>query len=264
MKIGNRSLGLVFAAMLEKRHYLAARNMLSVYEHPWDAFSRYLLGRGHYPARIPVNTSSGPLALSVYSYHDILTVNEIFCREDYRAFSGDRVIVDFGSNIGISAAYFLTSAPNSFCYLFEPLPVNVSRLKQNLEQFEGRYALKEVAVGEQNAQVEFGWEESGRYGGIGKETGNRLSVACRDSNRILEEVIARHGKIDILKIDIETLERQVTERIPIETARKIDRVYVEYQFSSNPLAETHTCRSYGNVTQFLNKKSKPRLQAMTS
>jgi len=253
MNIGNREMRVVMGALLDKRHYLAGLNMLRVYQRPLDAFNRYLLGRGDYPAEIPITTSAGNLTLSVYSYHDILTLNEIFCRKDYRAFKDDQVIVDFGSNVGISAAYFLTSAPNSFCYLFEPFLLNVDRLKRNLQPFEGRYALSEVAVGEQDAQVEFGWEDSGRYGGVGQKTGKYVSVPCRDSNRILKEVIARHGKIDILKIDIETLERQVTERIPIEMARVIDRLYVEYQFDSNPLASTHACRLGGTVTQFVNK-----------
>jgi hypothetical protein len=70
----------------------------------------------------------------------------------------------------------------------------------------------------------------------------------------LEEIIARRGQIDILKIDIETLEREVTERIPVDIARKVDRIYVEYQFHSNPLERTHSYRQYGSVAQFVNKE----------
>jgi FkbM family methyltransferase len=257
MKIGNREIGVVLSALGRKRHYVAARNMLRVYRHPVDAFGRYFLGRGQYPADIRINTLSGPLILTVYSYHDILTVNEIFCRLDYRAKEGDRVIVDFGSNIGISAAYFLTSTPNSFVYLFEPLPLNIDRLRSNLRPFESRYALQEIAVGQVDGEVEFGWENTGRYGGIGMKTGRYIPVPCRDSNSILEGIIARNDRIDILKIDIETLERQVTERIPIDIARKIDRIYVECCFHSNPLEHTHNYRQYGTVAQFVNKEANP-------
>jgi FkbM family methyltransferase len=253
MKIGNRNIGAVLSALSEKRHYLAARNMLRVYRQPVDAFGRYVLGRGQYPADLRINTPAGPVSLTVYSYHDILTVNEIFCRLDYPAGGEDRVIVDFGSNIGISAAYFLTSAPDSFVYLFEPLPVNIARLRANLGPFETRYALQEIAVGEVDGEVEFGWEETGRYGGVGMKTGRYVSVPCRDSNRIFEEIIARHGRIDILKIDIEGLERQVTERIPVEIARKVARIYVECTFDANPMDRTHTYRQYGTVAQFVNK-----------
>jgi len=253
MKIGNREIGLVVSSLFQKRHYRAARNMLRVYCQPADAFGRYFLGRGRYPADIRIHTAAGELTLTAYSYHDILTVNEIFCRLDYPADEKDRVIVDFGSNIGVSAAYFLTAAPHSFAYLFEPLASNVERLRGNLRRFEGRYSVQEIAAGEADGQVEFGWEDTGRYGGIGMKTGRYVTVPCRDSNRILEEIIARHGRIDILKIDIETLERQVTERIPADLAGKIGRIYVEYAFSANPLERTHRYRQYGSVAQFVNR-----------
>jgi FkbM family methyltransferase len=253
IKIGGREIGVVLSALFQQRHYLAACNMLRVYQHPVDAFGRYLLGRGQYPARIAINTPARPLTLTVYSHHDMLTVNEIFCRRDYRVKAPHDVIVDFGSNIGISAAYFLTSSPNAFVYLYEPLRRNTDRLRDNLRQFEGRYALQEVAVAQADGEVQFGWEDTGRYGGVGRQTGKYVSVPCRDSNKVLDEIIARHGGIDILKIDIETLERQVTERIPLAIARSIGRIFVEHTFRSNPLDRTHTCRQYGSVAQFVNK-----------
>ena len=253
MKVGKRKLSRVLTAPLKGRYYIAAHNMFRVYRNPIDAFARFLLAGGEYPASIVVNTPAGSLSLTVYSYDDILTVNEIFCRRDYPATARHRVIVDFGSNIGISAAYFLTSAPNSFAYLYEPYPPNIDRLRNNLRQFEGRYALHAIAVGEAGGEAEFGWEDTGRYGGIGIETGKYVRVTCRDSNEILKEIITRHGRIDILKIDIESLERQVTERIPVAIARNIDAIYVDYfGWNTNPLEQTHNYRRYGSVAQFLN------------
>ena len=254
MKVGKRKLSRVLTAPLKGRYYIAAHNMFRVYRNPIDAFARFLLAGGEYPASIVVNTPAGSLSLTVYSYDDILTVNEIFCRRDYPATARHRVIVDFGSNIGISAAYFLTSAPNSFAYLYEPYPPNIDRLRNNLRQFEGRYALHAIAVGEAGGEAEFGWEDTGRYGGIGIETGKYVRVTCRDFNEILKEIITRHGRIDILKIDIESLERQVTERIPVAIARNIDAIYVDYfGWNTNPLEQTHNYRRYGSVAQFLNK-----------
>ena len=250
MNIGNRRIGVVLSAFFQKRHYRAASNMLRVYHHPIDAFARYFFGRGRYPSDLQLHTVSGPLTITVYSYHDILTVNEVFCRVDYPVRPTDRVIVDFGSNIGISAAYFLASAPLATAYLYEPLPLNTERLHRNLRPFAGRYRLHEIAVGPTAGNVEFGWEETGRYGGIGLATGRSLSVPCRDSNAVLTEILDRHGRIDILKIDIENLEREVTGRIPDEIARRIDRIYVEYAFSTNPLARTHRVRQYGAVAHF--------------
>ena len=73
---------------------------------------------------VSVNTPVGMYDMTLYSCHDILTVNEIFCRNDYPASQDLRVVVDIGSNIGISAAYFLTRNNQVRCYLFEPDPKN--------------------------------------------------------------------------------------------------------------------------------------------
>lgn len=254
MQVGGRRLLKIAGALLQPRHYYAGLNMLRVYDRPVDAFGRYLFGSGKYPSTIAVNTASGRLHINAYSAHDVLTINEIFCRKDYRASANDEVVVDFGSNIGISAAYFLSQSPSSRLYLFEPLEFNIERLHHNLRPFEGRYALQQVAVGLADGEVQFGWEDSGRYGGVGMQTGKYVTVKCVDSNNALKSVLAAHGRINILKIDIETLERQVTERIPLDVADKIDKIYVEYKFLSNPLEETHSLTQYGPIAQFVTKR----------
>ncbi len=260
MQVGGRRLLKIAGALLQPRHYYAGLNMLRVYDHPVDAFGRYLFGSGKYPSTIVVNTASGRLHINAYSVHDVLTINEIFCRRDYKATASDEVVVDFGSNIGISAAYFLSQSSSSRLYLFEPLEFNIERLRNNLRPFEGRFELQAVAVGLSDGEVQFGWEDSGRYGGVGMQTGKYVTVTCIDSNKALASVLATHGHIDILKIDIETLERQVTERIPPYIAEKIDKIYVEYRFSSNPLKQTHSLTQYGPIAQFLNKRGRVSLQ----
>jgi len=54
----------------------------------------------------------------------MLTVNEIFCREDYYCNGSVNVVVDLGSNIGLSALYFLSRNDKAKVYLFEPDPKN--------------------------------------------------------------------------------------------------------------------------------------------
>ncbi|HYD30504.1 MAG TPA: FkbM family methyltransferase [Azospirillaceae bacterium] len=250
MKIGGRDLKTIIGALLQKQHYIAATNMFFVYKDPMDAYARYLFHSGDYPTTVDVTTPIGGSPATLYSHHDILTVNEIFCRQDYKADRDDKVIVDFGSNIGISALYFLTRATDSFTYLFEPVPQNVERLRGNLAPFQDRYALQPVAVGLQDGTAEFGFEETGRYGGLGLQTGHYMTVECVEANRVLREVIARHGAIDILKIDIESLEREITEAIAPDILPLIRKIYVELNFGDNPLAKTHTCRQYGGIAQF--------------
>lgn len=250
MKIGNRSLATVGSALLQTRHYIAGFNMLKAYDHPVELALRYLLARGRYPASIGLRTPIGPLSLTAYTHHDILTIEEIFCRKDYPATAEDRIVVDFGSNIGLSAAWFLTRSRDSFVYLYEPLAFNLDRLRRNLQQFETRFEVHPVAVCTRKGEVQFGWEETGRYGGVGVETGRYLTVPCVDSNAVLEQVVERHRRIDILKIDVEGLERELTERIPAHISKHIRRIYVEERFDRNPLERTHSHRQYGNIAQF--------------
>jgi len=94
-------------------------------------------------------------------------------------------------------------------------------------------------VAEQDGTVQFGWEPTGRYGGIGFDSTQQMTVPAVDSNRVLAEIIERHGEIDLLKIDIERLEYEITTRIPDDLARKIARIAIELSFDSNPLPRTH-------------------------
>jgi len=251
VQLGSRDIGTVAKALSERRHYHAAMNMVRLYKEPAQMFRRYLTSRGDYPFTTQVKTPSGGLDLRLFTPHDVLTVNEIFCREDYHAEPEDKIVVDFGSNIGISAAYFLSRGPSVQAYLFEPLPANIERLELNLAQFRDRYTLEQVAVGPTDGEVEFGWEETGRYGGVGAATGQTITVKSRNSTTVLEEVIARHGQIDVLKVDIEGLEDAVVAGIPQSLARHIRKIFVEYIFDDNPLPDTHALIQYGVIAQLV-------------
>lgn len=250
--LANRSLRTATEAILQLRHYRAAKNAIFRYERPVDAMRRYLFGDGSYPASIRIKTPLGWIEPVLYSHHDMLTVNEIFCREDYRCPADSKTIVDFGSNIGISALYFLTRNKTAFAYLFEPLPRNAERLRKNLRGFEGRYEFSPIAVALTNGEAEFGYEETGRYGGIGVAQGNSIRVPCRAANEILKEVADRHGEVDVLKIDIESLEKEILLNIPGHLLERIKNILMEIEpmFKGNPLPLTHTYSLYGNVARF--------------
>jgi FkbM family methyltransferase len=217
---------------------------------PVDLLWRYVRNAGSYPSVVKMRTPTGTIDIQVYSPDDIQTIHEIYLRGDYKFDNESKIIVDFGSNIGISTLYFLSRNTEAFVYCFEPLPQNIERLKLNLGRYADRYRLKEVAVGERNEMVSFGWEPTGRYGGIGRATGRTTTVPCVDSNAELRDIVARHGRIDLLKIDIETLESIVTERIPAEIISKIGNLVVEYPFRTNPLANTHRMERINFVTKF--------------
>jgi FkbM family methyltransferase len=249
IKLGGRSLMKIGSVIFEARHYRALINSFRMYEYPLSGLTRYLTGRGTYPCSLKIRTPLGVVTPTLYSHHDMLTVNEIFCRMDYEC-GEPKVVVDFGSNIGISALYFLTRNPDVYCYLFEPLPQNVERLKGNLALFERRYMLDPVAVGLKNGEVTFGFEPSGRYGGIGKKTDTSTQVPCRAANDILADILDKHKRIDVLKVDIETLEKEIVEQIPADMKRRINTILVEQRYVSNPYSDIYGFRQYGPVARF--------------
>jgi FkbM family methyltransferase len=165
----------------------------------------------------------------------MLTVNEVFCRLDYRAPSTVRTVVDVGSNIGVSALYFLTRNETAHCYLAEPDPRNIVRLRKNLAPFSSRYTLEECAISDSAGPVEFGIESTGRYGGIGLGLDETVVVPCREINAFLKEVIAEAGPIDLLKVDTEGLEERTVRAIRPDLLRQVDLIYLESLEHLEPL-----------------------------
>lgn len=257
MKIGERDLGRVLEAVTQRRHYRALSRMVALYPNFPDMFGRYALATGTYPAEAKVRTPNGSVTAQLFSRHDVLTVNEVFCREDYPATPETRVVVDFGSNIGITALYFLTRNDFSRCYLFEPVPRNIERLRENLRGFEARYALATVAVAPTAGEVTFGVEESGRYGGIGVPTTANIRVTCRNVNDVLGEIIEREGVVDILKIDTEGMEAPIVRAIEPRHLARIRNIYAEIPDDGKelPALEGFARQRYGDVLQFSNRMS---------
>jgi FkbM family methyltransferase len=213
---------------LSARNYAALWRMWRVYPSFRESVARYLLARGEYPYECQARTPAGLVAPTLYSTHDMWTMNEVFCRQDYAADPGAKVVVDIGSNIGISALFFLTTSP-CHCWLFEPVPRNVERLRRNLSGYEDRFELRQVAVAEARGRVEFGVEDSGRYGGIGVKTGRTMDVECVGINDVLEEVLGSAPAVDILKIDTEGTELDIIRAVRPELLRRVRTAYLEVE-----------------------------------
>ena len=162
----------------------------------------------------------------------MLTVNEVFCREDYRAGTDTRVVVDIGSNIGISALYFLTRSPATRCFLYEPVPQNVERLRLNLSGFEDRYEVDQVAVADVEGERPFARERTGRYGSLDREVtdpayAGAIEKYLQHVNEVLEGVLGREPVIDVLKLDTEGAEVRTVEAIREELLPHIRTIYLE-------------------------------------
>jgi FkbM family methyltransferase len=232
--LGGRPARLIAEAIVEPGQYAALARMVWRYPaFPW-VLKRYLVGGGDYPYACRVRTPIGVVAPVTFTHHDIFTVQEVFGREDYRAGAGLRVVVDIGSNIGISALYFLTRNRVARCYLFEPVPRNLERLRANLAGYEDRYEVHEVAVAATGGTVPFTVEPFGRYGGIGVVGEEHILVKCRTVVDVLDEVLKREGRIDLLKIDTEGAELETVNAIRADQLARVDTICFETTTPHNP------------------------------
>ena len=196
------------AALFKRSFYLAFINIFIYFKNPLNVLVCYVFEVGSYPKKIFINTPLGLQCVTTFSHHDLITIIECFGKLDYRASKDISVVVDFGSNIGISALYFLTRNSNVKVYLYEPVPNNIVRLRDNLKDFKGRYKLNEYAIGDEEGDFTFACDETGRYGGLirgGAENFSRwpidktISVKVVTANQALEEIIEQHDFLDILK-----------------------------------------------------------------
>lgn len=231
--IGNRPANFLLPALFDRRHYRAVFNMMRLLPNFAQDFRRYLKTSGDYPYDIKVRTPVGDISIKLWSYHDLLTVNEIFCRKDYGSHSSIRSVLDIGANIGISALYFLTRNKDVRCVLYEPNPRNCERLKENLKGYEDRYVLHPFAVSDTAGELSFGIEETGRYGGIGIDPGiGRITasiiVSVLHINDVLRQFFKDDGtNLDILKIDTEGVEIQTIEAANSVYLERIKAIFVE-------------------------------------
>ena len=198
---------------------------------PVDVFRRYYLHRGSYPYTVRLRTPIGKLALELRSHDDFTTIHEVFFRQDYRLSNAEakrlRVAVDFGANIGITAAYFLTRNPQVQVYSYEPVPSNIALARKNLAPFASRLEFIECAVGTEEGVVDFGVENSGRYGGIGVPHSSQIKVPCRRGEAELARMLQRHPRIDAVKLDIEGMEIPIIKSLTPSTLGEIGCILAE-------------------------------------
>ena len=121
-----------------------------------------------------------------------------------------RLIVDAGANIGMSALYFARRYPGARIIAIEPDPDNYAMLVRNTRHLAAIRAVQ-GAVWPRRARLSIVDPTRSRASrmvseGEGKGPGGIASVQ-------LDDVVAEHGRIDILKIDVEGSEKELFEEI---------------------------------------------------
>ena len=233
----------VLLAPFRAQNYRTLRRSFRTYGNPISTLYRYVTNRGDYPAEIAVRTPVGPVKVATPSFHDLRTINEVFCRGDYAVGSDVKVVVDVGANIGISALYFLTRNNHSRVYCFEPSPINTPRLRERLAPFGDRVVISEQALSDRDGFFEFNAEPVGRYSGLvipdySRELVNVVQVETLNISDALERILEAEPFIDVLKIDTEGTEESILRSIRPELLSKIGEMFVEVNLDE-PLFPEH-------------------------
>lgn len=157
---------------------------------------------------------------------------EIFYREYYRFESSSdkqKIIVDCGANIGLSAHWFLREYSDAKVYCFEPDPLVFAKLSNNLRTHSSnRVQLLNKAVFTKEAMLSF--QPDGKDGGMltDEVNGNNIQVKAIDFNSFL----STFEKVDMLKIDIEGAEKELIPHISSQLY-KVENLFIEYHQREN-------------------------------
>jgi FkbM family methyltransferase len=233
--------------------------MFFCFKDPINVLLRFTFAMGRYPCTIRLKTPIGTRNVIASSFHDVRSLVVCFAKEDYPASNNIRCAVDFGSNVGMSALYFLTRNSDVRAYLFEPLPQNVERLTENLKGLEDRYVLQSCAIGLNDGVAKFVYEPSGRYGGVEEKLDTHehvdrpftMEVETREANALLRQIIEKETFIDVLKVNIEGYEDDVLRNLPADIVERIGFICAEV-FDFTGELNGFNKQKYGtNITWFV-------------
>lgn len=183
--------------------------------------------------------------VNTYSFHDFKIAYrngvelkhgllEIFVDELYKFKSNNSnpLIIDCGSNIGLSVLYFKKLFPSSYVIAFEPDSINYELLSLNTKNLPG-VEINNKAVWIENTELFF--ENTGTMSASlspEKKTNTKPVQTIR-----LKELLTR--KIDFLKIDIEGAEYKVIDDCK-ENLINVDNIFVEYHGKFSQVAELNS------------------------
>ena len=221
-KIGKRSFLILLKRLIKFDNYIAIIRFFKVHKSPLRSIFNEIFSTGKYPKTLNFNSPLGNSKVNLYSYNDFSTFNLIFCRQDYLYGNKQKIILDIGSNIGLSAIFWLTRSKDTVVHCYEPSSENYEKLKKNLEDFDGRFFTFKKAVSSKNFSSYLNLEKSGVYNSI-SNLNKKLDYYKKEKcevvsiNSCIDKVVKQYGKIDLIKIDNEGEE--------LKTVASIDRKF---------------------------------------
>ena len=171
-----------------------------------------------------------------YSTLDYL-FREVFLSKEYsfEPTTPEPVIIDCGSNIGMSILYFKDLFPKAKISGFEANPNTYKLLKKNVETNNLQdVQLYNVALSDHDGEISFFISENigTLVGSTRSDRGGSVELKCVASK--LSDHIKHFDKIDLIKMDVEGSEHLIIKDLVESSCMKIaDQFLVEYHHHIN-------------------------------
>jgi len=168
-----------------------------------------------------------------YNYWTIdYLFDEIFLNNEYYFKTQNKtpLIMDCGSNIGMSILYFKHLYPNSRIIGFEPNPNSFKLLKKNVEENNLKNVeINNLGLYNEESEISFYIDSnlSTLIGSINKDRGGNkeLKVSAKKLSSYLKDV----EEVDLVKIDVEGAEINIImELLESNTLNKVKEYIIEY------------------------------------
>lgn len=163
---------------------------------------------------------------------------------DISNYLGDKslkMVLDVGANEGKISRNILDTFPKAFVHCFEPNPSTFKDLKNNLSDYEGRFATHSIGLSDKHGEGRLFLTESNKTSTF-KASGNQEQLLGFHDVEIgtIDWFFEKEGlaKIDFLKIDTEGMDLAVLRGARnVLSSRSIGIIEAEVTFS--PANDTH-------------------------
>ncbi len=158
---------------------------------------------------------------------DIKVFYQIIYNEEYNFImqNDPKVILDLGSNIGLSAIYFAKKYPQSKIIAVEPEKENFAMCLHNTKSYKNINCIN-AAIWHNNESLKIDDNNIGEWG---------FSVSSSENKNkelkgiIINEICKKYelNKIDLLKIDIEGAEKELFDKGDLEWLNIVETIVIE-------------------------------------
>jgi len=195
-----------------------------------------MVSKSKLPLDQPVEVNMEGILLKGFGAAQLLHLyKEVFLRKDYaiKLSTKTPLILDLGSNIGSSIAFFKRQYPNAKIIGFEPHPILFKVLQENIKRnkFED-VELHNCAVGDKEGHLPFYVSEnpgSMKSSMRADRGGNKeINVPVQKAS----ELVSKFDHIDLIKIDVEGAEKEIfQDLVENEMISKPLNYIVEYHLN---------------------------------